>query len=274
MTSIYEYKKFSKFLFAFLKQKKAENSKYSYRYICRICQLQSPSTITDIVKDRRQVTHDILERLNAFLCLDSKEMDYAFVLVDLDRAKAVDSKQKLLERLRQLTPPKEQIVVAAHAKDALAKWYNLVITQLLNLPEASADPKWISARLGGRISPQQAKASVEAMLELGILKETEKGVKCVHDQFEVFSEGVPAAAGRQFHAEMMDIASEAIHIQPVSERYFGSNTFTVRKSDIKQIQEDLYKFRLQLQEKYAGCGDGEEVYHFAMQFFRLSEKPE
>jgi len=271
MVSIYDYKKFSKFLFALLKQKKAENSKYSYRYICRICQLQSPSVLTDWTKERRHISPDMLEKLNSFLCLNRTELDYAFCMIELDRSKSSDTKKGILERMEQLIPPKEQVLIAAHAKDALSKWQNLVITQLLNLPNASADPQWIASRLGGRITVQQARESLATLAELGILVETDDGLKCILEQFEVFREGVPAAAGRQFHTEMMDIASEAIHIQPIAERYFGANTFTVKKDDIEQIQEELYRFRLHIQNKYAACGEGDEVYHLAMQFFKLSE---
>ncbi len=214
----------------------------------------------------------MLQRLNAFLCLNDNELSYATYMIELDRTKSTGAKSKLLKSMKDLVPPPEQIVIAANAKEALSKWYNLAITQLLNLPDASADPKWVSSRLGGKITPKQAKASLDKLKKLGVLKNTESGLKSVHSQFEVFSEGVPAAAGRQFHAEMMDLASEAIHTQAISDRYFGSNTFTINKSDIAKVQNELYKFRLHIQNKYAACGKGDEVYHFAMQFFKLSDE--
>ncbi len=82
---------------------------------------------------------------------------------------------------------------------------------------------------------------------------------------------LPNEAIRHFHKQMIDKAKEAIDSQIIDERDIRGSMISIRVNDYKKAREIIKKAHAEI-IRLSCDGDGEELYQFNTQFFRITNK--
>lgn len=268
--SIYECPSFAEFFAAYVQKRKGNERSYSFGVISRILKGCAPSLLAMIARGERTPQPDLLLRLCGHMGLTKKETEYAEALVGYERAKTAQEKTHFLERLRLLKPLNEDLLVELDTFDLIHRWHNVAICEMADLKGFKDDPRWISMRLGGLITADQAAESLNLLFRLGLLRRDESGrIKKVARGYKT-PKNAPSLAGREFQRQMFLKAEDALANQAVDERYFTGSTIAISTAKIEQAAQLIGDFR-EAFKKLIGQPDGNEVYHLAIQFFRVTE---
>lgn len=270
LPSVYDYTCFSTYVAAYIKGRKAVEKTFSFRKLSLKMGLASPSTLAMVASGRRAPTTKMLHKFAHAIRLSKNELDYAETLIQLQKSADARERGLYAERLRQLKPGAETVVIALDTFEFIANWYHIAILEMTSLADFSGDPAALAARLGGRITEAQAEDAVERLLRLGLLKKDPDGALRKTSLSFKSPSGIPNTAIRKFHSEMLDLAKGALTEQSVDERYIAGQTMTIRKDKLPEakrlIQEFLEKMRSLVPEEAAG----DETYHLGLQYFRLT----
>lgn len=256
--------------------KKIKNSRFSLRGWSRQLGYENPSLLAHILKRERRLTAGFVEKVSDNLKLNSKARRYFEVLVLLQNSKAPEEKliySDLLETLRPKSQ-KETQSLNIEAFRVISEWHHAAVLEMTELKDFKNDPIYISRRLDGEVSPSNVIKAIERLLKLELLEKTKTGgLKRATENTFLFENRIPNDAVRHFHKQMIAKATQAIERQQINERYISGSTVTLHKRDYEKAVEILRQAHKEITN--LSCKkDGDELYQFNTQFFRLTKQSE
>ncbi|MDP7319829.1 MAG: DUF4423 domain-containing protein [Bacteriovoracaceae bacterium] len=228
---------------------------------------KSPSSLTMILKGQRLPSQELIHSIADDLNFTAEERRYFDLLVRLqkqkNKGKDVSITLKELSKLGKTN----QHVVSLDEFNFISDWQHLAIKQLVRTKEFVEDTKWISKKLGGKITPAQARKAINSLLKLKILERTKSGKLFVARDSLESTNDIPSAAIKDHHKQMMMRAIEAIDEQVVEKRQMNSMTFRIDPEKVAEAKEKIIQFLYQFNEDYAIEEKGGEVYQLNLQLF-------
>ena len=91
-------------------------------------------------------------------------------LVKIDQSMDFAEKAKYFENLYKLNVRKIPWLLKKAQYDIIARWYCMVIREMVLLEDFENDPKWISGKLGGVVSETEAKEALKVLISNELLK--------------------------------------------------------------------------------------------------------
>lgn len=254
--------------------KRLKNSRFSLRSWSRQLGYENPSFLSHILKKERALKIEVAEKFTANLKLSGDAKKYFELLVLLKNSKTVDEKKIYLDILESLRPKSDKAPQSLHleAFRVISDWYHMAILELVELADFKNDIEWISARLGNEVSAQNINKAIQRLLNLELLEVTNKRKLIrVKDNPVLLENFIPSDAIRHFHKQMLEKAKLAIEEQQMTERDIRGSMISIREKDYLKIQEIIKKAHAEI-IKYSCSGDGEELYQFNTQFYRITKR--
>jgi len=267
--SIYDFADFASFFDARMKHAASESAAWSFRFLSRRLKMRSPSLLNMVAKGKRQATPALLTKICAALDLTEHEASYARALVSLRRAKTASDKAHFTEVLLALRPKGKTLLVELDAFEAVASWHHFVLLEMGHLADFRPDPAWVARALGGAVPVAEIEAAFERLVRFGIFKRTPDGTYERTATDWRTPSNVPSTAIRTFHKQMLARAADAIDEQEVGDRYFTGTALTIDASQLEAAQQLIAEFRQRFVSVFQSRA-GDETYHLAVQFFRVS----
>lgn len=138
------------------------------------------------------------------------------------------------------------------------------------LPDFSPDPDWLSKRLGGRATLEEAKQAFEKMVDLGYLVKNAEG-RWQPETFLLTTEyGIPNGNLKAYHEQMLDLARHSLQHDAVDERFFNSLMINADPQKMPEIRKLLRKAFGEMIPIFGDSG-GTETFYLSLQFFRLTK---
>lgn len=274
--AIYKFTDPVEFLNYEFEARRIRNSKFSLRAWARQLGYQNPSFLSHLLKKERALKIDVAERFTTNLGLKGDSKKYFELLVLLRNSRTIDEKKIYLELLESLRPKsaKAPQSLSIEAFRVISDWYHTAIFELVELADFKNDVEWIKARLGHEVSAQNIAKAIQRLLNLELLEQSSSGrLSRVKDNPVLLENYIPSDAIRHFHKQMIDRAKAAIEEQSVKERDIRGSMISIRSKDYAKIQEIIKKVHAEI-VKYSCDGDGEELYQFNTQFFRVTKRKE
>lgn len=147
-------------------------------------------------------------------------------------------------------------------------WYYFAILSLATLPEAPADSRWISERLG--IPEATSQNALEKLLHLNLLEVKDNFLKRTKIRLNA-SWGRSSANLKMFHSQNLERAEKALFESPFESRTVSSITTAVSRSQFEKARKEIDSFQAKMMKLMDDCYDAEEVYTLAIQFFPQTE---
>lgn len=264
------YRVFLKELYTSLKQTKPQ---FSYRYFSQKAGFRSPNFLQLVIEGKRNLSAESIEKFIHALKLNRREGDYFRILVHLNQAKTIDERKLYAEQLMRFGTFRYIYPLRREQFRYYADWYNLPVRELTALPGFSEEPEWIARSLIPPISPQQARKSVDLLLQLGLLERDPSGRLVQTDAFVSTGDEVTAASVVHYHREMIRKGTEAIERFEPAERDISAVTMALSDKGFREVKALVQRFRKEVLAIANQDDQPQDVYQLNFQLFPLARPP-
>jgi len=260
---------FGRFLEKTYLQRREINPHYSLRAFSRSLKI-SNSALSQIIRGTRPLTAKTAQKLALGLGFSEKDVKELF-------------STDLLNRRRQIIRKNfRRDLLSVKNFQLLNQWYGDAIIELSRTKNFRQDFQWIGQKL--RISAAQVKATVESLLENGLLTQS-KG------KWQAPTRGTTLGAVkvsnfwlRRYQQEILKRSQWALETVPITDRIHSSLMVSIRKEDVLRAKEIIRRFREEFVPLLSFADNNqesqpqlpEEVYSLAISFFPIctEENPE
>jgi uncharacterized protein (TIGR02147 family) len=235
---------------------KARNPAFSLRAYARRLGI-SPARLSEVLNRKRTLTKGQVDKIAVAFALDP---DTAATFARRSRPQTQGVKKSDVAKYSDLDLETFRL---------MADWHHSAILCLL---ETSPKPpamsiKWMAQRLG--ISTIECNRAIERLVKLKLVKREGKAFKPTARNLAT-SSGIPSAALRHLHRQMLDLARSALETQSIEDRDVTSITMAIDKTRLPEAKVMIKDFRRKLCAFLEG-GDASEVYSLNVQLFQLSK---
>jgi uncharacterized protein (TIGR02147 family) len=265
---VFRYLDYRAFLAAFYKAKKQRG--FSYRAFSRAAGLGAPNYLKLVIAGDRNLTKAMAKRFAQACGLQGEAADYFEHLVEFNQARSAVKRNASYERLRAFRRYRQaQKLQLAHAAYH-SHWYLPAIRELCASDNFREDPEWLAAALLPAIKPSEAKFALEQLQELGLLERDPGGRLRQHSSVVSTGPETRSMNIRNYHAEMMQRATQAIDLVPAAERDISSLTMCLGADGVARLKARVQAFRRELIELFEHERERDQVVQLNFQLFPLS----
>lgn len=167
------YLSYRDFLRDWLAWRRQQDARYSLLSFARDggC---SRAALANVLAGTRHPQPSTLDAFARAMALGPRDRNYLGLLVDLARARALEDRRRLIQRLLDVEQFGLQRVAERDREEDvfryLEHWYTPVIRELVGLEGFREDPIWIGSVLRPQISAEQAALAVRTLLDLGLVR--------------------------------------------------------------------------------------------------------
>lgn len=274
---IFQYGDYRTFLSDFYHREKERNPGFSYRSFARRAGLASPNYLKLVIDGSRPVTEKNLSSFLRGLKLGAAEAEYFRVLVSMKESRDDREKVNLLERMLKLRVKHsgDPLQVDKDRWEILRSWHHWVIREMVLLKDFQPDPQWIAARLGRKITPAQARESLELLQRLKFL-ETNSGRLRQSDPMITTADEISNLIIRHIHRQFVELGLVSLFHDAVDVREITGVTLALRNDQIPTFKRMLKEFRRELNRQFSDSAEtgAEHIYHLEMMFFPVTKTGE
>jgi uncharacterized protein (TIGR02147 family) len=270
--SVFKYLDPSEFLCAILEEKKVKNPSFSLRAWSKQLGFKNPSYLSSVLKGKRKLKLALANKIAESLQL-TRESKNRFELLILRMNATSEGERELYSRLLSSLDQARRRTRLEHDKfQIISDWYHLVILEMVSLTNFRSDLKYLIGRLGPEVTAEKVEKAVRRLVRLKLLFWDSEGILRRSPFDPHAGDSVPSDAIRQHHTQLLERARLALSEQPLDERDFRGSTFVLSRTKIEEARRLIRGFHEEMRN-LAGPGDGDQVYRFSTQLFRMTREP-
>lgn len=236
------YASYREYIRDFYAYKKSQRSGFSYRLFAKRAGMKSPNYLQLVILGKRNLSLEGAARVAKAMVLKSSEAEYFQALAGRDLATSheerLGAERQLLVAMKKLVSkaiPNVQVAV-------LSTWYHLVVRELVFLPDFEADGEWISQKLRGLISPEQAEESLKLLVDGGFL-ELRKGKYVACDPVIDTGDSLGSARILKTHIETLGAWRKILLDLREDERELGLINIPIAAAKIPEFKQRMRAFQ-------------------------------
>jgi uncharacterized protein (TIGR02147 family) len=270
MIDVYEYADFRDYLKDYLADAKKRSPAFSHRFLAQKLGLSTPNLILLVMQGKRNLTPTIRYRLSEVLKHTKKEAQYFEHLVSFSQAKTHDERNMHYASMLELKRNIKTAPLEKQQYEYYSNWYNPVIRELVIGPDFSGDLKSLAKKVSPPITREQARRSIELLLDLGLIKK--KGKSYVQTDPLVSTGPVAdSVAVANFHRKTALLAAESFDRHTRQERTITSCTITLSEEHFQMLKREIADLRKKALELAEEPLPPNRVYQMNMQLFPVSK---
>ena len=271
MPDIFTYTEYRKYLGDAWTERKAQDSKFSHRFIAQRAGFNSSAFFSRILTGDVNLTPSGALRLAEVFHLNHQETRYFELLVLFDQSRSHEERMHFLDRIatwRRNPVPEIDASRVAFCRD----WKAVAILETLDLVEHRDD----HGRLGRMMFPPIPGAEVEESLrlldELGLARRDEAGIWRKTDKFLTTGDS-DAVAIDIFRQKTMELGIEALDRFSREDRSISTLTLTLSKEAFERVRDRIRHLRREIMEISRSDDKADRVVQINFQAFPLSMRP-
>lgn len=266
---IYEYTDYRVYLKARLEELKAQDRKYSLRFLAKRLGLKSNSHLKMVMDGDHNLSESLARRLAEFLEMSEAESEFFLALVNYCQARSTQEQALALEELRRRRRFSKLHRTALDQFDYLNDVLTLTLREMVALPDFSPDPAWIAPRLVERAAPSEIEAALEKLVRLGLLQRDEAGRYTQTTPHLHTGHGFGPIVLRGYYQGAFARAAASIDLDG-EERYVGGMSMAVSRATYERIVEHFNVFMDTVRREVDADEAPERVYQFVAGLSPLS----
>lgn len=270
--SVFEYSDYRIYLRDFYEFQKQKQASYSFRVFARKAKLSSPNYLKLVMDGVRPITKKTLPRFVEGLGLMDGQAEYFKALVSFQegvepKEKAYWIEQMVLIRTQSL---RKSVEIDHKRSQILRSWRHWAVRELVTLKEFKEEGTWMSSRLKGKVTAQEAIESLNLLLELEFLKR-KNGKLVLSDPLISTKDEISSLLLKNLHRQFLSLAEQSLFSDPLSEREFSGLTIALPLSKVSLFKEEIKNFRKNLNKIFTKEDENDEVYQLSIGFFPLTQ---
>lgn len=169
------YSCYRKYLSDFFAFKKSGKASFSYRRFASLVGVKSPNYLQLVMQGKRNLSEDVGEAVARVAGLKDAEKAYFLTLVRKEVARSEVEKRRVERDMSAVVKRLVTRGILRSQADVLTKWYHLLVRELVLLPDFEATGAYVSKKLSGLISEEQAEESLRLLLKNGFIRASVPG---------------------------------------------------------------------------------------------------
>ena len=226
------------------------NPRYSLRAFARALGV-SPANLCLVLNRRRMASRKTVERVLSKIELPSRD------------------RRLIAEKFAVETQAPEENV-SLETVERISSWLAYALLSLTKTKDFSSDPRWMARRLG--VTIHEVRASLEALKAVGLMEKTGSTWRRKNNGGIRLNNAVSTSVTRAFHRELLAKAVHSMENDPVETRDISSVTFAVSPERMKEVKEEIRKFRLRMSELFEEPSQSTEVYNLTGQMTPVTRR--
>ncbi|WP_413586243.1 TIGR02147 family protein [Bdellovibrio sp. HCB274] len=240
---IARYTCYRAFLRDFFEYKKSLRSGFSYRQFANLVGLKSPNYLQLVIQEKRNLTETTGRRLAEALKLNAKEVSYFEALIRLQNAENDEERTKAQKNVHACLKKLLAQFVQLDASEILNKWYHLLVREMVLLKGFEPSGEYISKKMNGIISVEEAERSLKFLLNSGYLKNNgetyEQSEPVLDTGIDIFNHDFM----QEYHAQTMKAWSTNITQLGYENQELGLLNIPLPKNKLGELQEKIRQFQ-------------------------------
>lgn len=265
-----DYRKYLRDWFSYMKQTKES---FSYRAFSLWAGFKSPNHLLLVIKGQRNIALNSLGKYFGVLKLNQTEKKYFELLVKFNQAQDMPAKTEYFRELSSYWLKRGALLDLEQYK-YLSNWYYTAIREMVTLKDFKENGAWIAKKLGGLITPAQARQAIEVLLDLKLLRREGSYQLVQTSNYVTTGNDVGSVSAFLYHQQMIKLAEEALKKSSAT-RNLTALTFTIQKKDYEMIVHEINEFRKRiiaiLQNREVQNKD-EQLYQFNAHLFPITKE--
>jgi uncharacterized protein (TIGR02147 family) len=271
MISVFSYLDYREFLKDFFHEKKSVNPHFSYQVFAAQAGFKSRSYIKLVMDGKKNMADDSIKKLNSALRLPEKSFDYLKDLVAFNQARSLQLRNVYFEKLLSYNKRNAARNLLLQQFDYFTHWYNSTIREIVSQVDFKDDFEKLGTIVKPRISARKAKASVELLLKLGLIRKNGDRYEQV-DTLITTGDEVRSLAVQNFHLQNLMLAGDSISTCQSIDRDISCIIIGASEQGFAKIKEEIQLFRKKLLEFSKKDSKSKRIYHVNFQLFPTSEQ--
>lgn len=274
MVSVFDFDDYRAYIQAYVEEKKAHNSGYSYRFIAQKLTC-NPGFFNRVVRGERNLSGDYLFGLISLFGLKGRERLYFELLVQYNQSKKSTEREHLYSRLKEFKG--SRVRELSQSEYALYdEWYNVALREVLNTFDISDTSIETCRELGRHFVPpvrgEFIQSSLESLLRLGFILKGDRGCYKLKDKLISSGVTIPPEVVKRVLTQFFQLGVQSLDRFHFDERLCSAVTVSISKDGYKKIEEKLAQVRREILAIAKEDTDVEDVYHMNFQLFPITKK--
>ena len=269
MIDIYSYFDYRKLLKELYQERKAQDGKFSYRYICLKSGIRSPGYFSNVLAGKSNISLKVVLKLSQVFALKRPEAEYFELLVLFNQAKTHDEKTLLFDRILKLKKSKVKTLDASYY-ELFSHWYYPAIRECLDFHVFRGDYRELSQMISPAVTPREAERAITVLETLGLIKKNEQGVYERVEALASTGDEVRSMAIVQFQKDTLELAKRSYDAFPVEARDNSTLTISISRRNFSKVKEKIRSMRREILELAKSDDDTDTVFHLNFIAFPLT----
>ncbi len=249
--------------------RKKRRPHYSLRAFARDLEL-SPSALSEYLSGKLTFSEERVMQVAKKIQIKPTQKEHWLDLIKMESSGSKADREVAAVKVRARSS-QEKGNLALDLFKIVSDWYHYALLELIDVNSKYQDHKTAAKALG--IDTKTVKESWERLIQVGLAEKTD-GVYKASTLATFVGEDIPSAALRNYHAGLISKSLVAQEEQPIEKKEFISIVFSFNSADLKSIKDELYKFEVDLTNRYSQSKNKDSVYCLSTQLFNLvSENP-
>ncbi|MDB5102509.1 MAG: hypothetical protein JWP91_198 [Fibrobacteres bacterium] len=271
--SIFEYINYREFLKDYYQWKKGITPSFSYTVFAKKVGFGAKSFLPHVIEGKRDLSRDSIFRVGEAIGLDADSLSYFEDLVAFNQCKVLKQKAHFFSRLGSHKKAIKAHTFQLAQLEFFSTWYHSTIRELVTLFDFDEDYSILARMVRPRITANQAKQSVNLLLELGMIRKD--GSRYAQSNLAVTTgDEVRSLVVQKYHSQNLNLAEVALEKTPSMERDISSLVVGLSKGGFETVKSHIRKFRKELIDIVERDARASRVYHIGFQLFPTSESAE
>lgn len=266
--TVFSYSDFREYLRDYFEARSKVDVTFTKSYICKRLGLPNSRSYFQDVLNGKLVSDLKIPLFIKLLELSKDESQFFRVLVNFNQAlDDADERELLFDQLISLNRTPKTIIQPAVYK-YYKTWYHSVVRALLQFVDCRDNWSELSSMVCPRITPVQARESIELLIELGLAEKDATG--CFRPTHKVISTGPYAKDEliRQYQLQWLEVARSAILKKQKITNRFLTKTISVSGETLYLIEKKVEKFNSEVTSMvHKDPHPADRVYHLSLQLF-------
>ncbi|MDB5048640.1 MAG: hypothetical protein JWO30_1711 [Fibrobacteres bacterium] len=269
--SVFDYFDYRRCLDGFYKYRKSLNSRFSHRSFALKAGYKSSGLFIQLVKGKLNLTRKMLPGFIRAMGLGGAEGEYFGLMVNFTHARNAVARQHWFQMMIPLLPSAAK-TVAMEQKKYYENWYNVAIREALSILDISDDFEEIADFIQPPIAVGQARASMELLAGLGMIRRDRNGFWRGTDAILASSPDLGPFLIHSYQGSLIDLGKEALQRYERELRNVACLTFSLSEQGHQRLNLKVESFFNDVLELVRSDEGMDRVGQLNIQYFPLSKQ--
>ncbi len=271
MPMVFDHLDYRRFLSDYYAWKKARRGSFSMQVMALKAGMDT-SNLAKVLAGKRHLPAGAIARFREVCGFSEEEQAHFARLVVWQKARDPAKAKSLFEKIAKSQKARPHIL-DGRKYDYYSRWYYIAVYTLLECMDFRGTPREyrsLATRLNPALSLEEARASIELLIELGLVAVDAEGRHIPVQKSLSTGERWKSYAVERFQAETLDLAKRSLEAIPKEERDISTLTFSATQDELETLNRLTKEYRRSIVELISSGRGGGRVYQMNLQLFPLS----